>query len=118
MSEGKDWLTVAEAASLLGIRVNRIYSDFKKGLEFDVNDSGIKIIERDKLENFYSPIQMIRRYAIASGDSLLSTQAALMVKQEEQIEQLKKEVKYLKEQLRIAHEEKTKLLGLLEPKNN
>ena len=119
-----EWLTVAEASAHIGIPKNRIYADFKKGLDFSVNDRGVKIVSKKRIEKFYSPYRMMGRYAITSGDALLGTQAAIIAQQEEHIGTLKEEVVYLKEQienyiveLRNAHEEKTKILYLLDSKN-
>ena len=114
-----EWLTVAEASALLGIPKNRLYADFKKDLEYEINDSGLRVVDKEKVEAYYAPIRMLVRHANATGDTLLRAQAALILEQADHIGTLKDQIAFLKhqlenyiDQLRIAHEDKNKILEI------
>ena len=120
-----EWLTVTEASTLLGIPKSKIYDDCKKDLEFDVNDRGIRILSRAKLEEYYAPIQRIVRQSTAIKGAIQQAHAALILQQEDHIKSLKDQIDTLKEELqhcqnelRIAHEEKNKILELFQTLNN
>lgn len=118
MSESTDpmegeWLTVAEAATYGNMRKTTIYAALEKGLPYEVNDSGHKIINRDVLEHHFCPFKQAVNYNRARADASEQIQSVIITQQQETITLLKNQVEHLQSELDRFHERESKLLALI-----
>ena len=103
-------LNITQAAKRAGIGRNTLYDHMKKGkVSYEVGDSGKKLIDTSELERVYSTEQNRRTVEKRSEERPIEHDRTLEIEQ-----LLHQQIKALEHQVEDLHQERDKLLGIVE----